>query len=113
VIIIGMAGFALPLYLYIPATGLLLALLLLLAGFFGGIPHTIIVLMVQSLFPGRRALASGLALGLMFSAGAIGSYVLGVVADNIGLGLALQYTAVLPLIALIAALFLPKKNINI
>lgn len=113
VIIIGMAGFALPLYLYIPATGLLLPLLLLLAGFFGGIPHTIIVLMVQSLFPGRRALASGLALGLMFSAGAIGSYVLGVVADNIGLGLALQYTAVLPLIALIAATFLPKKNINI
>lgn len=109
VIVIGMAGFILPLYFYIPANGLLQPLLLLLAGYFGGIPHTIIVLMVLALFPGRQALASGLALGLMFSAGAIGSYALGVVADNIGLGLALQYTAVLPLIALGAALFLPKK----
>ncbi len=113
VIILGMAGFALPLYFYVPATGILLPSLLLIAGFFGGTPHTVIVLMVQSLFPGRRALASGLALGLMFSAGAIGSYVLGTVADQIGLGLALQSTAVLPIIALTAAIFLPKKNINV
>ncbi len=109
VICLGMGGLILPLYLYIPATGAILPLLLLIAGFFSGTPHTILVLMVQSLFPGRQALASGLTLGLMFSAGAIGSFILGVIADTVGLGVALQATAVLPLIAFTAALFLPKK----
>lgn len=111
VIILGMSGLIAPVYFYIPAAGVRQLLLLLLAGFFSGIPHTIIVLMVQSLFPGRRALASGLALGLMFSGGAIGSYLLGVIADEIGLGTALQATAVLPVITVLAALFLPKRPV--
>lgn len=109
VIVLGMGGFVLPLYFYVPATGILLPILLLLAGFFSGMPHTIVVLMVQALFPGRQALASGLALGMMFSAGAIGSYILGTIADNVGLAVALQGTAVLPLIAFVAAIFLPKR----
>lgn len=109
VIVTGMVGLIVPIYLYIPAAGLVQPALLLLAGFFVGMPHTILVLNVQSLFPGRRALASGLALGLMFAGGALGSYFLGLLADQIGLATALQYTAVLPIIAAFTALVLPAR----
>ncbi|MCL4265221.1 MAG: MFS transporter [Anaerolineae bacterium] len=109
VIVAGMWGLILPIYFYIPADGLAQPALLLLAGFFAGMPHTILVLNVQSLFPGRRALASGLALGLMFAGGALGSYFLGLLADQIGLATALQYTAVLPIIAALTALVLPAR----
>jgi len=109
VIVLGMAGMVIPIYFYIPAVGVAQVFLLLTAGFFSGMPHTILVLMVQSLFPGRQAMASGLALGLMFTGGAIGSFGLGIVADRIGLATALQATAVLPVIGLVAALFLPKR----
>jgi hypothetical protein len=56
--------------------------------------------MVQSLLPNRRGTGSGLALGFMFFSGAVGSYFLGLIADRVGLDVALQGTAVLPLIAL-------------
>lgn len=110
VIILGMAGLILPIYFYIPAAGAFQVVLLLTAGFFSGIPHTILVLMVQALFPGRQAMASGLALGLMFTGGAIGSFGLGIIADQIGLATALQATAVLPILGLIAAIFLPQRT---
>lgn len=111
VVILGMAGLILPIYLYIPAVGLWQPALILIAGFFVGMPHTILVLSVQALFPGRQAMASGLALGLMFAGGALGSFVVGALADldQVGLGTALQMTAVLPLVAIVAALFLPQK----
>ena len=109
VVVMGMAGMVIPIYFYIPAVGVVQVVLLLLAGFFSGMPHTILVLMVQSLFPGRQAMASGLALGLMFTGGALGSFGLGIIADRIGLAATLQATAVLPLIGLVAALFLPKR----
>ncbi len=109
VIVLGMSGQILPIYFYIPAPVLLQPVLLFTAGFFGGMPHTILVLSIQTLFPGRRAMASGLALGLMFTGGAIGSFFVGLAADRIGLATALQMLAVLPLIAIFAALFLPKR----
>jgi FSR family fosmidomycin resistance protein-like MFS transporter len=110
VIILGTLGSMLPVYFYIPATGALRFLLLLLAGFFAGMPHSILVLAVQSLLPDRRATASGLALGFMFFSGSVGSYLLGTVADNVGLAVALRGTAVLPLIAASTALFLPQSD---
>lgn len=112
IIVLGMVGLILPIYFYIPATGLWQPLLILIAGFFSGMPHTILVLSVQALFPGRQAMASGLALGLMFAGGAVGSFFVGAIADEVGLGIALQMTAVLPLIAILTALFLPKDPIN-
>ena len=109
VVILGMAGMVMPIYFYIPAVGVIQVILLTAAGFFGGLPHTILVLMVQSLFPGRQAMASGLALGLMFTGGALGSFGLGIIADRMGLATTLQATAVLPLVGLAAALFLPQR----
>ncbi|MEJ2747175.1 MAG: MFS transporter [Anaerolineae bacterium] len=110
VIILGTLGSILPIYFYIPAQGALRFVLLLLAGFFAGMPHSILVLAVQSLLPDRRATASGLALGFMFFSGSVGSYLLGAVADNVGLAVALRGTAVLPLIAASTALFLPQSD---
>ncbi|MCB8945032.1 MAG: MFS transporter [Ardenticatenaceae bacterium] len=100
----------LPIYFYIPVAGIGRFLLLFAAGFASGMPHSILVLRVQSLFPGRRALASGLALGTMFFSGSVGSYVMGLIADNVGLAVTLQGTAVLPLIAGLLALLLPKRE---
>ncbi len=109
-IIIGFLGAILPLYFYIPAADAWRFIFLLLAGFFAGMPHSILVIMAQSLMPGRRGMASGLILGLMFFSGAIGSLVVGWLGDRIGLGFALQWTAVLPAIALAATLILPAKT---
>jgi FSR family fosmidomycin resistance protein-like MFS transporter len=110
VIFIGMLGAILPLYFYIPADDPWRFLLLFLAGFFTGMPHSILVLTAQSLFPGRRAFASGLTLGIMFFSGAVGTYLVGIIADEIGLANALQSLAILPLIAAFAGLFLPRKS---
>ncbi len=108
IILLGALGTILPIFFYIPAEGALRFGLLMLAGFFGGMPHSILILMAQSLLPGRQALASGLALGFMFFGGSVGSYFLGIIADNVGLASALQGTALLPLVAVAATLLLPK-----
>ena len=113
VILISMLASVLPLYFYIPVGDALRSPVLLLAGFFGGMPHSIVILQVQSLLPGRRALASGLALGFMFFSGAIGSYFMGVVADQIGLAVTLQRSALLMLVAAGAALLLPARTVPV
>ncbi len=107
VILLGLIGSVLPYYFFVPASVIWQAALLLLAGFFGGMPHTILVIMVQSLLPKQQAMASGLALGFMFFSGAVGSYFVGLIADRIGLGITLQGLALLPLIAVFIAVWLP------
>jgi FSR family fosmidomycin resistance protein-like MFS transporter len=107
-ILLGMIGCILPIYFFIPAGDPWRFGLLVLTGFFAGMPHSVLVIMVQSLLPGRRAFASGLTLGLMFFSGAIGSYLLGVVADEIGLAVALQGLIILPLVAILGTLLLPR-----
>lgn len=109
-ILLGLLGAILPLYLYIPAADPWRFILLLLAGFFAGMPHSVLVISAQSLLPGRRAMASGLTLGLMFFSGALGSLVIGGIGDQIGLGAALQWTAVLPVVAAAATFMLPAKT---
>jgi FSR family fosmidomycin resistance protein-like MFS transporter len=110
-ILIGVLGAITPLYLYIPASDPWRFFLLLIAGFFGGMPHSVLVISAQALLPGRRAFASGLTLGLMFFSGAVGSLILGVVADQAGLAVALQGLIILLIIAAAAAVFLPKRHI--
>jgi hypothetical protein len=48
----------------------------------------------------------------MFFSGAVGSYLLGVVADEIGLAIALQGLIVLPLTAILGTLLLPGKALG-
>jgi FSR family fosmidomycin resistance protein-like MFS transporter len=111
-ILIGMVGVILPLYLYIPAGDPWRFALLLLTGFFAGMPHSVLVIMTQGLLPGRRAFASGLTLGLMFFSGAVGTYLVGIVADEIGLARALQSLIILPIIAIAATLLLPRQGLS-
>ncbi|MDJ0752603.1 MAG: MFS transporter [Ardenticatenaceae bacterium] len=108
VIIVALGLAVLPLFFAIPAPGLLRMLLLFLGGFFAGMPHSILVLTVQSYLPNQKALAAGLVLGFMFFGGSIGSAAVGQIADTIGLGLALQGLAVLPFIGGISAIFINR-----
>lgn len=97
-----------PLYFYVVSDGLLRLVLLALGGFLMGMPHSILVLRAQALLPGRRATASGLILGFMFFSGSVGSYLVGILADQIGLPAAMQALAVLAPFAAAAALGLRK-----
>jgi MFS transporter, FSR family, fosmidomycin resistance protein len=107
-ILLGMVGCILPIYFFIPAGDPWRFGLLVATGFFAGMPHSVLVILVQTLLPGRRAFASGLTLGLMFFSGAIGTYILGVVADEFGLATALQALIVLPLITIVGTLLMPR-----
>ncbi|MBK8429882.1 MAG: MFS transporter [Chloroflexi bacterium] len=104
VILGGLLTCIVPLYLAIPATGVWQVLGLGVAGFFSGMPHSVLVLLVQGLLPARRALASGLVLGAMFFGGAVGSYAIGLAADSVGLELAMQGLVLFPLVGAVASL---------
>lgn len=106
---VGLAGVVLPLYLFLPAGDNARLLVLVVAGFFGGMPHSVMVLLSQWLMPGRQALASGLSLGIMFMGGALGSYLLGFIADQIGLATALQGLTLVPIVCLPLIFFLPRR----
>ena len=109
VILLGLFGSILPIYYFVPASVTFQAIFLLLAGFFGGMPHTILVIMVQSLLPKQQAMASGLALGFMFFSGAVGSYFVGLIADSTGLATTLQGLAILPFMVIFIAIWLPGQ----
>jgi FSR family fosmidomycin resistance protein-like MFS transporter len=70
-----------------------------LAGFLNGGPHSVLVTTAQRVLPGRAGLASGLILGLTFGAGALGAWLTGLLADQVGLGLSLQANALISLAA--------------
>jgi FSR family fosmidomycin resistance protein-like MFS transporter len=77
-----------PLYL-IPFAGTTIGMYVLipLAGFLLGVPHSIVMVIAQSFIPDRMALASGLTLGFLFASGAIGGYLSGILADAAGLSI--------------------------
>ena len=99
-----------PLYFIFAFSGFTQAIWLFCAGFFGIMPHALLVLMAQSLFPNKQGMASGLVLGFMFFSGSVGSTILGYTADQIGLELTLNNLWILSLIAAIAAFLLPKEQ---
>lgn len=66
--------------------------------------------LAQSLLPGRVAVASGLILGLGFVTGGVGAAITGVVADRLGLTLALALLPCLLVVALLLTLLLPRDR---
>lgn len=96
----------LPFYFLPLVTGGWVYLVATLAGLFNGAPHSILVTMAQRALPGRGGLASGIILGSMFAAGAFGTYISGLVADNIGLAQTLQGNALIALLAMLVSLAL-------
>lgn len=109
VIVLGMAGAILPLWFAVPASGMLQLILFFAAGFASAMPHSVLVLLIQSIFPAGRGFASGLALGSIFFTGSLFSYVVGIIADHWDMTQTLQSIAILPLIAAVSALFLSRS----
>lgn len=91
--LLSQAGWSAWLYLLIPLSGLLT-----------GSVHSIVVVIAQGTLKGGMALASGLILGIMFSAGAFGTLLSGPLADTWGFPLVFQLTAGLVLTASIVSL---------
>jgi MFS family permease len=86
--LIAIVGWSPWLYLLVPLSGLLT-----------GSVHSIVVVIAQGIIKGGMALASGLILGIMFTAGALGTLLSGPLADNQGFPLVFQLTAGLVLAA--------------
>jgi FSR family fosmidomycin resistance protein-like MFS transporter len=86
--LISVVGWSPWLYLLIPLSGLLT-----------GSVHSIVVVIAQGIIKGGMALASGLILGIMFTAGALGTLLSGPLADSRGFPLVFQLTAGLVLAA--------------
>lgn len=89
-----------------------LYLLVPLSGAFTGAVHSIIVVLAQRTIRSGMALASGLTLGFMFSAGALGTLLSGPLADKWGFPLVFQMTAGLALVASLASLALREKKFS-
>jgi FSR family fosmidomycin resistance protein-like MFS transporter len=96
--VISQVGWSPWLYLLVPLSGSLT-----------GAVHSIIVVLAQRLLRGGMALASGLTLGFMFSAGALGTLLSGPLADKWGFPPVFMMTAGLALIASLVTLFLKEK----
>lgn len=95
-------------FLYGPPT---LAVPLLIAlGFTAIAPTPVFLAMVQDEFPDHRALANGTFLALTFLTGALGIWLVGVLADGLGLEAAFFWSGVLALLSLPALWWLPKDR---
>jgi MFS transporter, FSR family, fosmidomycin resistance protein len=71
---------------------------------------SVTVVMGQKLLPHRLGVASGLMVGFAIGTGGIGVTLLGVIADNFGVPLALEAITVLPLTGFILSLILRHKG---
>lgn len=89
-----------------------LFVLIPMAGAFTGAVHSIMVVLSQRIIPGGMALASGLALGFIFSSGALGLLFSGHLAEVYGFPFVLTMTTGMVLLASPLALLLkePAKN---
>ena len=97
---------AVPMYYWPVVSGQGLYPLVFIAGALNGAPHSAIVVLAQALLPRRRALASGLTLGITGSGWALGSYLYGLAADVYPLDLVLQTNGVICLVAAFLVLLL-------
>ncbi|HET7264911.1 MAG TPA: MFS transporter [bacterium] len=79
----------------------------LIAGMAAVSTFAVVMVMAQSVIPGRIGLISGLIIGFAVGTGGIGTTILGAIADRWGVLRALDVTALLPFAALAIALLLP------
>ena len=104
IIIISILGSA-PFSILIPFVSATISfILLLLTGFILMASFSVTVIYAQELVPGKVGTMAGLTVGLAFGMGAIGSIVLGVMADHLGLLLILTFTGFLPVLGALAFL---------
>ena len=97
-------------FLLVTLDGSLAFIMAMAAGALSGASHSLIVVQAQALMPGRKGLASGAILGYMFSAGAVGSLIMGSLSDRFGLPTAFYSVAVVAVVAGMLGLFLPSDR---
>ncbi|MBK8781029.1 MAG: MFS transporter [Anaerolineales bacterium] len=97
--LVSLIGWSWWLYLLVP-----------LAGALTGAVHSIMVIFAQRIIPGGMALASGLALGFIFSSGALGLLYTGHLAELYGFPYVLTLTTGMVLVAAPLALFLKEPK---
>ncbi|MBL8094274.1 MAG: MFS transporter [Anaerolineales bacterium] len=109
---IATLALSVPALFWLPVvTGPAIYAVALLAGVLNGGPHSLLVVIAQRAMPGRGSLASGLALGSMFAISSSGVWLSGLVADQVGLGFAVQAGAGLDAAAALLALALPFASV--
>jgi FSR family fosmidomycin resistance protein-like MFS transporter len=108
-VLLTMLLFSIPFFWLYPTqqNPLWLAILAAFAGFGSGSAHPIIVVAAQSFFPRKQAMASGLSLGMIFVTGALGSWLLSIWADRVGVATAIQLSGLLliPAVLLVPLVF--------
>lgn len=102
---ISLAG----IYGFLNSTGLLRFTLLFITGACLTAAWPIIVVMIQEAMPNNVGLASGLSLGTAYGAQAIVVQLLGIVADQRGLGTVMTILSLLPIGVLILTFFVPER----
>jgi MFS transporter, FSR family, fosmidomycin resistance protein len=103
--VISLAG----IYGFLNSSGLLRFILIFITGACLTAAWPIIVVMIQEALPNNVGLASGLSLGTAYGAQAIVVQILGIVADQHGLGTVMTILALLPIGVLIFTFFVPEK----
>jgi len=86
--------------------------LLILTGFILMSSFSVTVVYAQELVPGKIGTMSGLTVGLAFGMGAVGSVVLGYLADLIGITNTMIMTGFLPLLGILTLLLPSDKKLN-
>ncbi|MHB8648495.1 MAG: MFS transporter, partial [Thermomicrobiales bacterium] len=81
-----------------------------LVGFLAASTGPLMLVMAQQLMAGRAGMASGLILGLGFVTGAIGVPVMGALSDAFGIPTAMRFQAVVVLVTIAVAFFLPSEE---
>ncbi|MEM6283908.1 MAG: MFS transporter [Chloroflexota bacterium] len=118
-VMVGSLLAVVPVYILLPTidTWLAYPMTLLMGALVGG-SHSIIVVMAQELLPGRKGFASGVTLGFIFGVGALGTLIIGYMADGIaafgiaGIGLerSFQVVSASVLLSGFMALLLPAAK---
>jgi FSR family fosmidomycin resistance protein-like MFS transporter len=101
---------AIPVYFIPLNSGWLAFPLAMVAGALLGGSNSVFVVIAQALLPGRKALASGIAMGYMFGIGAFAVWGIGGLAEVWGLDSVIQAGAGLGLLAALLALLLPTTR---
>ncbi|MEO1663368.1 MAG: MFS transporter [Chloroflexota bacterium] len=118
-VIVGSLLAVVPVYILLPTINTWLAypMTLLMGALVGG-SHSIIVVMAQELLPGRKGFASGVTLGFIFGVGALGTLIIGYIADGmpafgipgVGLERAFQSVSAFILLSSLMAFLLPTPD---
>ncbi|OPY78807.1 MAG: Fosmidomycin resistance protein [Syntrophorhabdus sp. PtaU1.Bin058] len=103
-----LAAATLPLMFFVK--GPMLFFVLGFQGMFLVSTFAVTVVMAQKLLPARLGIASGLMVGFAIGTGGIGVTVLGIVADNFGVPVALESIMALPFIGLVLSLMLRYRE---